>query len=214
MTAVAEAPRRARTSAAAAWNLLLGLLVVAALIVQVVLSARQAGQPVPTRFIRLVSFFTVQSNILVAVSALTLARHPDRDGRLWRVLRLDALIGIAVTGVVYSTVLATQESPTGWAAVTNAVFHYAVPLGAVIGWLAFGPRPRIDARTLARALAWPLAWFGYTLLHGHFTHWYPYPFVNVVAHGYGTVLLNALAATAVLAAVGACFLAGDRYLRW
>jgi hypothetical protein len=98
--------------------------------------------------------------------------------------------------------------------VTNAVFHYAVPIAAVIGWLAFGPRPRIDARTLAWALAWPLAWFGYTLLHGHFTNWYPYPFVNVVAHGYGTVLLNALAVTAVLAAVGACFLAGDRYLRW
>jgi hypothetical protein len=190
----------------------LGLVIVAALIVQAVLSARTAGLPVPIRFNRLLSFFTVQSNILVALTALMLARDPGNDGRAWRVLRLDALIGISVTGVVYSTVLAGTQHLTGWAAVTDTVFHYVAPIAAVAGWLVFGPRPRIDGRSLA--LAWPLAYFGYTLLHGHYARWYPYPFVDVLTHGYGTVLLNALVVTVVLTAVGACYWAGDRYLRW
>src|SRR6266568_9141555 len=89
--------------------------------------------PVPTRFVRMFSFFTVQSNVLVAVAAFGLVLAPARDSRLWRVLRLDALVGISVTGVVYTTVLQTQQQLHGWAVVTDAVFHYVVPLAAVAG---------------------------------------------------------------------------------
>src|SRR6266568_5022657 len=168
--------------------------------------------PVPTRFVRMFSFFTVQSNMLVAVAAFSLALAPARDGRLWRVLRLDALVGISVTGVVYTTVLRTQHPLHGWAMATDAVFHYAVPLAVVIGWLAFGPRPRCDARTVWWSLAWPVAWLGYALLHGSVAGWYPYPFIDVTRHGYGIVVLNALAVTAVLAVMAAVFWLGDAYL--
>lgn len=43
-----------------------------------------------TRMIQTLSFFTIQSNVLVLVVAATLALDPDRNGRLWRILRLDA----------------------------------------------------------------------------------------------------------------------------
>jgi hypothetical protein len=154
----------------------------------------------------------VQSNILVGIAAVSLALAPGRDGRWWRVLRLDALVGISVTGVVYTTVLRTQHQLHGWAVVTDGVFHYLVPLATVAGWLAFGPRRRCDARTARWALAWPLAWLAYTLLHGYVTGWYPYPFIDVTRHGYGGVALNSLAVTAVLAVMIAVFWLGDAYL--
>jgi hypothetical protein len=130
------------------------------------------------------------------------------------VLRVDALVGITVTGIVYSTVLARMHEPKGWEqTTTNATFHYIAPLLAVIGWLMFGPRPRIDRATVRWSLVWPVLWFGYTIVHGVVSDWYPYPFVSVIDHGYGRVLLNALAVTGVLGAVAAAFAFGDRKLR-
>ena len=213
MAAVAAArggPRR--VSAGQVWHGLVALLVIAALVTEVVLTSQPSAVPLGTRYIRLISYFTIQSNVLIAIAAVGLALAPGRDGVLWRVVRLDGLVGISVTGVVYTTVLRTEEHLHGWAAATDAVLHYAVPLAAVIGWLAFGPRPRCDLRTVAWSLAWPLAWLSYTLLHGSVTRWYPYPFIDVTLHGYGMVLLNALAVAAALAVMAAAFWLGDAYL--
>jgi hypothetical protein len=209
--AAARAGRRP-VSAGQVWHGLLAVLVIAALVTQVVLTSQPSAMPLGTRYIRLVSYFTIQSNVLIAIAAVRLALAPDRDGALWRVVRLDGLVGISVTGVVYTTVLRTEDHLHGWAAATDAVFHYAVPLAAVLGWLAFGPRPRCDLRTVAWSLAWPLAWLGYTLLHGSATGWYPYPFIDVTVHGYGMVLLNSLAVAAVLAVMAAVFWLGDAFL--
>ena len=149
MAAVAAARGgQRRISAGQVWHGLLATAVIAALVTQVVLISQPSAVPLGARYIRLASYFTIQSNMLIAVAAVGLALDPGRDGALWRGLRLDGLVGISVTGVVYTTVLRTGGQLHGWAAATDAVFHYAVPLAAVIGWLAFGPRPRCDLRTV------------------------------------------------------------------
>jgi hypothetical protein len=68
--------------------------------------------------------------------------------------------------------------------------HVAVPVLTVIGWLVFGPRPRIDARALAWSLVWPIGWLVYTLVVGALTGWYPYPFLDLSARGVGPVVLT------------------------
>jgi hypothetical protein len=62
-------------------------------------------------------------------------------------------------------------------------------------------------------LAYPLVWFAYTLIRGASVDWYPYPFVDVAAHGYGRVLVNGIA-MAVAMGLGALALAwlGNRRL--
>jgi hypothetical protein len=212
MAATAAVRRERGGAAGRIWPAVLAVLVTAALVVQAVLVARLHGAPVGTRFIRMFSYFTIQSNLLVGVAAVTLAVSPARDGPVWRVLRLDGLVGISVTGVVYTTVLRSTVNLHGWAAATDAVFHYVVPLMAVLGWLAFGPRPRVGRRTVAWSLAWPIAWLGYTLLHGRASGWYPYPFINVTEHGYAVVAVNSLLVTVVLAVMAAAFWLGDAYL--
>lgn len=210
---------------ARAWHALTAVLIIAALVVQCVIAVRApssppghavgtlAGAQLGGRLLRVASFFTIQSNVLVAVTSGLLAVNPDRDGRTWRVLRVDALVGITVTGIVYSTVLARVHEPEGWEqTTTNAAFHYIAPILAVIGWLLFGPRPRIDRATIGRSLGWPVLWFGYTLVHGAISGWYPYPFVSVAEHGYGRVLVNALAVTVVLGGAAALFAVGDATL--
>lgn len=172
------------------------------------------GAPVGTRVVRVLSFFTIQSNILSGVVAAQLARNSKREGRVWRAVRLAALFGITVTGIVYATVLAKVHEPHGWQETsTNTVFHYVVPIMMVVGWLLFGPRRRIDGRTVALAMLWPVAWFAYTLIHGRVSRWYPYPFVDVATHGYGNTLVNAVLVVAVLLAVTSIYWWGDRRLR-
>ena len=188
----------------------LAVFLAVALVVQLVLVLRNGVVPHSTRVIRFFSYFTVESNILVMVGAATLAANASRNGRWWRVMRLDGLIGIAVTGVIYSSVLAGLHNLTGWDKATDVALHYISPVAAVLGWLVFGPRPRIDATTIWLALIWPVAWLGYTLVHGELTSWYPYPFVNVGEHGYGRVLVNCVVVAVVFLALAGGALLVDR----
>lgn len=177
---------------ARAWHAVLAAVIVVALIVQVTLTASGVGSHVSlgTRLVRLFSYFTIQSNILVAAVAITLAIDPERDGKWWRVIRLDALLGIATTGLVFHIVLAPLSKATGLAALASDGFHYVSPYMALVGWLLFGPRPRIGWSTVVLSLIWPAAWLAYTFMHGALTGWYPYRFLNAGEIGYLTALRN------------------------
>jgi hypothetical protein len=200
------------------WNLVLVLVVTATVVAQLVLlvgggqdvNTTTAAAPVPlaTKLLRFFSYFTVQSNLLVLAAAITLVIRPDRDGVFWRVLHLDALLGIAVTGVVFATLLSDLVQFSGIGTWINAGFHQVSPVLALAGWLLFGPRPRIDARTIRWAFVWPVAWLAYTMVHGAITGWYPYPFLNADKLGYAQVgvtlviiLAAALAAAFALRAI-------------
>ncbi|HEY3738033.1 MAG TPA: Pr6Pr family membrane protein [Jatrophihabitans sp.] len=211
--------------ASRAWHATITVLVLVALALQVVVAVRVSGAPpqttagllrgasLPGRIIRVLSFFTIQSNVLIGVAAASLALNPAQDGRVWRPLRLTSLVGITVTGIVYSTVLAKVHQPNGTAeTVVNTLVHYVVPIMAVLGWLLYGPRPRVGRADVVKSLVFPAAWMAYTLVRGAIWHWYPYPFVDVVTHGYLTVAVNAVLVLIVLSAVAALIAYGDRHL--
>lgn len=213
-------------TAARVWNATIAVVMLLALLLQLWIAVRVsatprahavgtlAGAPVAERMLRVLSFFTVQSNILSGVTSAQLARNPDRDGRVWRAVRLASLFGITVTGTVYSTVLAKIHEPHGWVETfVNDIFHYVIPIMMVVGWLLFGPRPRVVSRTVGLALLWPVAWIAYTLIRGAITSWYPYPFVDVITHGYAQVTVNSAFVVVALAMVTALFWLGDRHLR-
>ncbi|GAB3406492.1 Pr6Pr family membrane protein [Flindersiella endophytica] len=143
------------------------------------------------RLWRLFSYFTIQSNLIVLAAAVVLAWRPRHDGWFWRVVRLDSLLGIVITGLVYAIVLAPQVHLTGAALVATIGFHYVSPWAALVAWLLFGPRPRMNWATVWAAFGWPVLWLVYTFTHGALTDWYPYPFLDVVDIGLGTAIRNA-----------------------
>ena len=152
---------------------------------------------VGTRLVRLFSYFTIQSNILAAIASGMLAWRPDRRGRVFAVLRLDALLCIAVTGIVYHAVLAGLQDLTPAGALSNLLLHTVVPVGTVLAWLLVGPRPRLSAAAVAWSVAYPLAWIAYTFVRGAIVDWYPYPFIDVSEIG----LASALVRTGVVAVI-------------
>ncbi|WP_229073242.1 Pr6Pr family membrane protein [Actinoplanes sp. DH11] len=200
------------------WHGLLAVVVLGSLVTQIVLTAQGSPdadgvtQPAVIRFVRLFSYFTIQSNILLLIVAVTLSLNPDRDGRLWRVVRLDAVLGMIITGLVYATVLAGTANPAGAGWWSNLGFHYVAPWWALLGWLVFGPRSRMDKRTLWWAVAWPVVWIGYTFAHGAVTDWYPYPFASVTDIGYGAAVRNMAFIVVIAVAFGALLWGLDRFL--
>lgn len=194
------------------WNLLILVVSGAALIAQFHLSLTSTLFTTPMRVVNYFSYFTIESNILVCVLAASLVLHPDRDGRRWRVARLDSVLAIAVTGLVYVTVLRPSVPLIGLENTANNGLHYATPILAVLGWAAFGPRPRFTWNKLLSAMVFPIVWLAYTLIRGAIVHWYPYPFLNVTSLGYAHMTLNVLVVTCLIIGVGALFVALDRKL--
>src|SRR3954470_447302 len=168
----------------------------AALLLQLVLilrgdnildSTAAASRLEPTR--RYFSYFTIQSNFLVAVSTYLIVR--DRTGsRLFRIVRLASLVGITVTGLVAAVALPPSPNYTTGSLICDRLLHVVVPALTFVGWVAFGPRGKVTRVDLLPALVCPVLWLLATLSLGPFVGWYPYPFVDVDTIGYGSTLVN------------------------
>lgn len=183
-----------RATLARVLHLLVAVLALGGFTIELVTAIVSGPGIAPThaeRIVRLFSYFTIESNLLIGGVSLALALDPRRDGPLFRVLRLDALLCIAVTGIVYNTVLRGLVTLTPSGAVANMMLHVLAPLLAVVVWLWVGPRPRVSVRTVWWSVVYPIAWLVYTFLRGAATGWYPYPFLDVTVLGYGPALINA-----------------------
>jgi len=198
-------------------------LVTSGLVLQLVLSVTadaEAGSFVttPARVVNFLSFFTVQSNILVAVTCAMLARDLHRSSPLFRVLRLDAVLCIVVTGVVFHLALASLQELTGWDLLADTILHTISPLLAMTGWLLIGPRGALDGRIVSLAVVAPMAWLGYALARGALVEdrfgndYYAYPFMNAQVHGYATALLRCALVVGLFLGLSYGTLAVDRRL--
>lgn len=178
---------------------------------QTVLS--DAGTQVATveRVRRFFCYFTIQSNLLVAVSMWLVLR--ERTGtRLFRALRLASLVGITVTGVVAAVALPPSPLYTPLNLLCDRLLHVVVPLLTFVGWLAFGPRERVSRDDVLPALSWPIVWLVATLALGPLVDWYPYPFLDVGTIGLGATLLNCAVIALLFVALASCAVWADRRL--
>lgn len=200
------------------------LVVTFGLILQLVLSVTaESGdgyfESTPDRIVNFFSFFTVLSNITVAVTTGMLAVRLDRRSTFFRTLRLDGLVAIAVTGVVFHLTLSDLQELTGWNALADGLLHTASPILTVLGWLVFGPRGMISRRVVLLAVIAPVVWIVYALVRGANVQdrfgddYYPYPFMNVQEHGYPIVLVNVSIVAVLFLAISFGALALDRRLR-
>lgn len=159
------------------------------------------------------SYFTIWSNVVVAVSVTLLAARPERDTVLRRVLRLDALLMITVTAIVYQVLLAPTAVVTGWSRLTDPILHVLTPIVTIAVWFVWGPRGWVDRRILPGALAVPLLWVAWMLARGAVIDAYPYDFVNAAELGYASVAATLAVILAFGLGVAAAYWAIDVALR-
>lgn len=185
------------------YRLLFGLLVIAAVAWQ--LSDRAFGPGFS--FVNFFSFFTILSNLFVAVMFIS-SVWIGRRGRLISALRGAATLYMVITGIVYAVLLAPLTADGGltlpW---VNTVLHQIMPVVALLDWLLVPPAQKIKRNMVISWLAFPLAYLAYSLVRGHFVGWYPYPFLNPDGQGY-------LVVAVYCAGVAISFIAVGSLLAW
>jgi hypothetical protein len=198
-TAVVAPMRRPLT---AAYRLLVALAAAAAVTIELLLTSP----------VRVLSHFSIQSNILLALVMVFSARRAWSARRpLPSALTGATLLYVTITGLVYHLVLANEASPfsmtgsvasgttapTGWHVLTNQILHTVVPAAALLDWLLLTSPGRLHLRQAAPWLLYPLAYLAFSLARGELLapgtpDHYLYPFLNVDLDGYKSVLANAL----------------------
>ena len=159
-------------------------------------------------------FFTVLSNILVATVLTSDAFGRESAARrFWqaRWVASGVLASILFVGIAYNLLLRHLWQPQGWQWIADNLLHNVMPLLFALYWWW-----RVEKGTLriGHVLAWsvyPLVYFGYALLRGQIIGFYPYPFIDVAALGYGRVVLNALVMFAAFMLLGLAVIGLDRW---
>ncbi|MFD7917795.1 Pr6Pr family membrane protein [Streptomyces sp. NPDC059740] len=174
---------------------------------------------------RVLSYFTIQSNLMVAL-CLAWSAHRAWTGRPALSPRITGavVLFIVITGLVYHFIL--TGGPSGFAmaqggdnglarTVSNHLMHTVAPLGVALDWLLLTPPDGFRLRYAWQWLLYPLLYLPFALLRGLLLApgtpgRYPYPFLDVDAHGYGGVLLNAVYFTVAFYALALLLVGLDR----
>ena len=183
------------------------IVVVAAIVTQAIVLAN-AGAFDPTRFL---AFFTILSNLIgVAAFVWLLARGDRPRSRGLELLRGAAAVYLTVTFFVVIFLLSGVDVQLQLVWV-DVVLHKIFPIVVVLDWVLDPPRTRLSFRDGLLWLAFPLVWTGLTLVRGSLDGWYPYPFLNPVNGGYGTVAVTVVAVTIGFGLIAAATIAiGNR----
>ncbi|MEU7578690.1 Pr6Pr family membrane protein [Streptomyces sp. NPDC041068] len=185
-----------RRPVAAAFRTLIALAAVTGIVIDLAI-----GSPP-----QVLSYFTIQSNVVVAVVFGMSA------WRAWRGrpplppwMTGGTLLFISITGLVYHLVLANDSSgfsmtgdiaaQSGWHSVSNQLLHTVTPIGVALDWLLLTRPGGLRLRHAGLWLLYPLAYLAFALARGALmspgsTARYPYPFLDVDDHGYAGVLGN------------------------
>jgi hypothetical protein len=160
------------------------------IIAQLVLMIQNRVMDIPETIIRFFSFFTILTNILVAVY-FTLQVIKPSARLLHTPGNLTALtIYITVVGLVYQLLLRHVWTPTGLQMVVDELLHSVIPVLAIIYWYLFEKKAAVQYKQSGKWLIYPLIYLVYILLRGKAAGFYPYPFVNVTELGLQKVLIN------------------------
>ena len=165
-----------------------------AIIAQLYLIITNRVVSVPGTVLRFFSYFTVDTNILVALCfTFIFLGKSSRLGKLFtKAATITALtVYITIVGIVYNTILRLTWDPQGLQRIVDELLHSVIPIYFILFWVIFTPTEGLKYKHAFSWLIYPLVYIFYAVIHGAITKFYPYLFVDVTRHGYGKVLFNA-----------------------
>jgi hypothetical protein len=185
-----------------------------ALIAQFYLIIVNRVASIPETITRYFSFFTILTNLIVAVCCTFILLKPTSNtGRFFS--RPDTLTAIAVyitvVGIVYNTVLRFLWNPQGLQLIVDELLHSAIPVLFIVTWFILTRKTVFKWKRIFPWLLYPLAYIMYILIRGAFSGFYPYPFINVTELGYNKVLVNCVGLLSVFLFLSLSFVAIGRW---
>jgi hypothetical protein len=203
------------TSAARVYLLVLAIVGWVALIGQFYLILNNRQTSVLETITRYFTFFTILTNILIAVgSTLILLTPTSRWGAFFsKATTLTAIaVNITIVGATYNIILRFLWNPQGMQRVVDELLHLVIPLAFVLFWLIFVPKGQVKWNDIPLWAVYPLAYLAVILIRGALSRYYPYPFLDVTQLGYPRVLLNCTGIAVAFIIVTILFVRIDRVM--
>ncbi|RYE16627.1 MAG: hypothetical protein EOP51_25450 [Sphingobacteriales bacterium] len=187
-----------------------------ALVLQFVISTQgymADGRSLAGALIEILSFFTIQTNLLIAIALSAILLVPrSRWGRFFGQTSVLTAIAvyILIVGLVYAVVLKGIWQLQGLFKLADVLLHEVSPVIFLLYWLFFVPKEKLRWSLLFPWAIFPLLYLVYSLLRGAVTGGYPYPFINVAKLGYGQVMINSGGVLVVFLVFGALLIGVSR----
>ncbi len=155
-----------------------------------------------------VSYFTIQSNVLVilffSINLVYLLK--SKFSIKLEIFRGAATFYILTTGTVFHFLLSSEYQPTGLDAVVNIITHYFVPVTMVFYTLFLSDNSVFKYSHFLVWLLYPYSYVIYTLIRGLFIDFYPYFFLDPNEIGYLMILVVTIILTIVFSCLGLGFI--------
>jgi hypothetical protein len=186
-----------------------------ALIAQFYINASLKANPVPEMIVRYFSYFTIQTNLIVAVCFTTLLFNP---GSKWgdffsRQQTLAAItVYIIIVGLIYNTILRFTWNPEGLQRIVDELLHTVIPLLTLVYWLVFAAKNQLQWKDILPWLIYPFAYITYVLIRGSISGFYPYPFINTTELGLNKVLVNSVGIAVIFTIMSLALVAVGKFL--
>ncbi|WP_158755996.1 Pr6Pr family membrane protein [Dyella sp. S184] len=161
-----------------------------------------------------IGYFTILTNVLVALALTADARGPR--GTLSRFFTRPDVhtaisMSIVIVAAIYNLMLRQLWQPQGWQIVTDNILHVVMPVLFLLYWWLAVPKATLRWPQVIVWQLYPATYFAYVLARGAVDHWYPYPFLDVTKLGYLLVLVDACAVLLVFVAVALLLVALGRW---
>lgn len=161
-------------------------------------------------FMNTISYFTILSNSLIAVSLSFSTFFPKTKlGIFFSNLSVQTAVALYITIVflVYNTVLRGIWKPVGWQLFLDNMLHVLIPILYILYWLFFVTKEKLNWKNGLYWLLFPLVYLIYSLIRGSIVDWYPYPFLNAAKLGYDKVIINIITMLLVFLISGSVLIA-------
>ena len=170
---------------------------------------------IPETIVRYFSYFTILTNIFVALYCTYVLLKPDsRWGKYFsRPNVVPAItVYIAVVGITYNTILRHLWNPHGWEMVGDELTHLVIPVLFLLYWLVFSPKGELKWKDTFPWLIYPLIYFVWVIIFGALSGFYPYYFIDVNELGYSKALLHSGMLTIGFLLLSLLFVAIDKLM--
>ena len=174
------------------------------------------GHSVAWSMQHILSYFTIQNNILVALALTVLLLAPaSKWGKFFSKKSTLTAIALYITIVclIYQVILRPLHTPVGLFKLADELLHTVNPPAYVLFWLIFVPKANIPWSQAFNWLIYPLAYLIYILIRGPFSGTYPYGFIDANKISYLQISINVVILTLVFFVLGLLFIAIDRLIK-
>lgn len=197
---------------------LISLLAWFAVMMQFIISVPEylgKGRTLGGSFVQLLSYFTIETNILVAFSLAVVLLVPKTNlGRFFSKISTATAIAVYITivSLVYNLVLRQFWHPKGLYKPVDELLHLVVPVLYILYWVFLLPKQGLKWKQLPGWLIFPFTYLIYIIVRGVVFGFYPYFFVDIKQFGYAQVAINSILLLLVFTLFGTLFIFVGRKL--